>query len=68
MADGLKLADRDGAKTYIEASLKGRGLYRKFGWREFDAIVVDTRPYGGNGLESTLCMMREPFGVTNDVS
>lgn len=57
---GLALVDRDGRKTYIEASAKGLGLYLKYGWKEIDEVKVDTRPYGGHKIESTKCMMREP--------
>jgi GNAT superfamily N-acetyltransferase len=60
LEDGLALADRDGCKTYIEASAKGLGLYLKYGWKEIDEVKVDTRPYGGHRIESTKCMMREP--------
>jgi GNAT superfamily N-acetyltransferase len=62
---GLVLADRDGARTYIEASKKGFPLYKKYGWKEFDEVVVDTRPYSGQGLESTKLMMREPQPLKN---
>jgi hypothetical protein len=60
LEDGLKLADRDGCKTYIEASAKGLGLYLKYGWKEVGEILVDTRPYGGEKIEITKCMMRDP--------
>jgi GNAT superfamily N-acetyltransferase len=56
----LALADRDGARTYIEASAKGLGLYLKYDWKEIDAINIDMRPYGGHQIESTKCMMRDP--------
>ena len=62
---GLALADRDCARTYIEASQYGFPLYKKYGWVEFDAIVVDTKPHGGNGLESTMLMWREPHPLKN---
>ena len=65
LEQGLALADRDGARTYIEASVKGFSLYKKYGWKEFDEVVVDTRPYGGQGLESTKLMMREPQPLKN---
>ena len=63
LKEGLALADRDSARTYIEASQKGFPLYKKYGWKEFDEVLVDTRPYGGNGLESTKMMRREPQPV-----
>jgi len=59
LEDGLALADRDGYKTYIEASAKGLGLYLKYGWKEIDDVKIDARPYGGHSIESTKCMMRD---------
>ncbi|KAI4254295.1 MAG: hypothetical protein L6R42_007256, partial [Xanthoria sp. 1 TBL-2021] len=58
--EGLGAADRDNARTYIEASPMGLGLYKKFGWREIDDIVIDMRPHGGTGMASEKCLMREP--------
>lgn len=56
----MEAADRDGARTYIEASQNGFPLYKRLGWVEFDAVVVDTMPFGGRGLEPTRLMWREP--------
>ncbi len=58
--EGLSAADRDKARTYIEASPKGLGLYQKFGWKQIDDIVIDMRPHGGTGMASEKCLMREP--------
>ncbi|KAI4218912.1 MAG: hypothetical protein L6R36_008677 [Xanthoria steineri] len=58
--EGLTAADGDNARTYIEASPKGLGLYQKFGWKEIDDIVIDMRPHGGTGMASEKCLMREP--------
>ncbi|KAL8807160.1 MAG: hypothetical protein Q9182_000842 [Xanthomendoza sp. 2 TL-2023] len=58
--EGLMAADRDHAKTYIEASPMGLGLYKKFGWKEVDDIIIDMRPHGGAGMASEKCLMREP--------
>lgn len=60
---GLALADRDGAKTYIEASKKGVGLYLKRGWKRVGEIQTDMRPYGGQTIECTELMMRDPQPV-----
>lgn len=60
LEDSLALADRDGCKTYIEASAKGLGLYLKHGWKEIDEVAVDTTPYVGHQVQSTKCMMRDP--------
>ncbi|CAO1600378.1 hypothetical protein XANCAGTX0491_004069 [Xanthoria calcicola] len=58
--EGLTAADGDKARTYIEASPKGLGLYQKFGWKQIDDIVIDMRPHGGTGMASEKCLMREP--------
>ncbi|KAL8752177.1 MAG: hypothetical protein Q9184_005816 [Pyrenodesmia sp. 2 TL-2023] len=58
--EGLAAADIDNARTYIEASPMGLGLYQKFGWKEIDDIIIDMRPHGGTGLASEKCLMREP--------
>jgi GNAT superfamily N-acetyltransferase len=56
----LGLADREGRKVYIEASKKGVGLFRQYGWVKVDALLLDTRPYGGESIEETELMIREP--------
>ncbi|KAL8681927.1 MAG: hypothetical protein Q9186_002013 [Xanthomendoza sp. 1 TL-2023] len=58
--EGLTAADRDNAKTYIEASPMGLGLYKKFGWKQVDDVIIDMRPHGGSGMASEKCLMREP--------
>ena len=59
----LKQADKEGRKTYIEASKKGIGLYKKLGWVEVDEMLIDTRPHGGDIIERTAFMMRDPQPV-----
>jgi len=56
----LELADKDSAKTFIQASAKGLGLYLKHGWVEVDEIVLDFSPYGGAKQAKTALLMREP--------
>ena len=51
-----------GAKTYLESSAVGVPLYLKHGFKQVDDILIDMRPYGGSGIESEKCMMREPGG------
>ena len=57
-----KLADKDNAKTFIQASEKGIGLYLKYGWVEVDEIVMDFSPYGGPKQTKTVLLIREPRG------
>lgn len=56
----LDIADKEQRKTYIEASIKGIGLYKKMGWVEIGEIMIDQRPHGGSGVERTGLLMREP--------
>ena len=57
---GLEAADKAGAKTYIEASSKGLGLYLKHGWEPVDELVIDMGQYGGEGVEKEKMLVREP--------
>lgn len=58
--EGLAAADRDSARTYIEASPAGLGLYKRFGWKEVETIHIDMTPHGGTGTATEHCMIREP--------
>ena len=58
---GLEEADRVGAQTYIEASPAGLAVYLKYGWKTVDEMVVDMRPYGGQGVEHHPFLMREAY-------
>ena len=62
ISEGLTLADRDGARTYIEASPNGLQLYMKHGWGLIDDILIDMRPYGGSDVASEKILMRAPHG------
>lgn len=42
--------------------MEGVGLYEKFGWRGVEEILVDTRAFGGEGVASEVCMVREAWG------
>ena len=57
---GLEAADKAGAQTYIEASPLGLPLYLRHGWEQVDEMVIDLRPYGGEGIERNPALMREP--------
>jgi GNAT superfamily N-acetyltransferase len=66
LAPVLRLADREGKKTYIEASETGEKLYRRLGWVETgDTISLDFTGFGAEGKVDILLMMREPgAGIT----
>ena len=61
--DGLTIADKHDAKTYIEASPVALQLYLKHGWKLIDDILIDMTPYGGSGLASEKILMRPSGGV-----
>jgi len=63
---GMALADADGAKTYLEASPAGFPLYRRLGWTQIDQIVTDLGQYGGSGIRTSVCMIREPQKVAGN--
>lgn len=46
LLEGLRCADRDGAKSYIEASRPGVELYKRHGWVQVDEVVVDLAKHG----------------------
>jgi len=60
---GLDLADRDHARTYIEASAKGLPLYLRHGWEPVGATVVDMRKYGKEAVVSETTLIRLPKTV-----
>lgn len=64
---GLAEADRDGARTYIEASAKGLPLYLKHGWVKVDEIKIDGSKYGiSDGWVCQQTLMRPPQGKAGD--
>lgn len=60
--EGLAIADKHHAKTFIEATPKGLGLYLKHGWKPVDEIVIDLKNYGGSMVAREVCLMRQPGG------
>lgn len=60
ISEGLALVDRDGARTYIEASPNGLQLYQRHGWKLIDEIQMDMTRYGGNDVASEKLLIRAP--------
>jgi GNAT superfamily N-acetyltransferase len=56
--DGLHVADRERLPAWLEASAKGRRLYQKLGFEDVEDIVIDLSDYGGEGVNTTVCMVR----------
>lgn len=48
-------------RILLEATPLAYPVYRKFGWKDYDAITIDLKKYGiENGIEhTTVCMIRE---------
>ena len=55
---GADAADKAGLFCWLEASTAGYHLYRKKGFEDVDVIEVDTRKWGGKGIERSTCMKR----------
>ena len=62
IGEGLADADRNNARTYIEASPSGYELYLRHGWKLVDDIVIDIDKYGGHGVATEKLLLREPGG------
>ena len=57
---GTQRADARNARIYLEATIEGYPLYRKYGWHEVDRLVIDYAQYGGTGQITFVLMMRDP--------
>ncbi|MCJ1264625.1 hypothetical protein MMC22_004499, partial [Lobaria immixta] len=57
---GVKKADAEGARIYLDATPAGCALYLKSGWKVVDEVVIDLNKYGHSHVQTTVCMMREP--------
>jgi hypothetical protein len=55
---GLDEAATVGLPTWLESSVAGYPLYRKFGFKEVDDIVIDLSKHGGEGSARVACMLR----------
>lgn len=61
LREGLKEVDRKGWPAFIEASPKGLGLYKKFGWEEKVKTTVNPKDFGGEDAECvTVGLVRPP--------
>ncbi|KAF2147911.1 hypothetical protein K461DRAFT_298029 [Myriangium duriaei CBS 260.36] len=56
----MKLADRDGAETYVDASSAGYSFYLKREWNETARFEIDLGQYGGAGIRLVKSMIRPP--------
>ncbi|KAA8648889.1 hypothetical protein EYZ11_006053 [Aspergillus tanneri] len=56
---GMDYADENDVRIYLEATPEGYPLYRKYGWRKVEDIVLDFEPFGGKGTATYIVMTRE---------
>lgn len=56
---GAQEADKDGLRTYIEASEMGLPLYERYGYRTVKAKTFDLTKYGHEGTDTNTIMIRE---------
>jgi hypothetical protein len=57
---GIEQADKAHLPTYLEASMLGRPLYERMGFRPEFEYEFDLAKYGGEGVEVTTIMIRPP--------
>ncbi|KAF2165469.1 hypothetical protein M409DRAFT_24319 [Zasmidium cellare ATCC 36951] len=57
---GTEKADELGLPLYLEATAKGEGLYRKWGFQEVDVLPFDARKHGYPDPLTHLIMLRPP--------
>lgn len=59
----------DEVPIWLVTQMRGRQMYLKFGFEDVDVLDVDfseyTGPYRGFGLHRSICMVRQPGGVTS---
>lgn len=62
IAEDLADADRDNARSYLEKSAAGSGLYLRHGWEQVDEFEIDISRYRGCGEVTMKLLLRKPGG------
>ncbi|EPS31099.1 hypothetical protein PDE_06054 [Penicillium oxalicum 114-2] len=60
---GIAIADTLHTRIYLEATHAGLPLYRKYGWKIVEQLVLDLESYGECGQEIFTLMLREPVSL-----
>jgi GNAT superfamily N-acetyltransferase len=60
---GIQKADALNARIYLEASVEGYPLYKKYGWRLLEEANLDFESLGGAGKATYLMMVRDPVAI-----
>ncbi|OJD17032.1 hypothetical protein AJ78_02827 [Emergomyces pasteurianus Ep9510] len=55
---GVEIADKENLPGWLESSLKGYTLYKKFGFQAFESFTFDLSKYGGEGERPIVGMLR----------
>ncbi|PGH28818.1 hypothetical protein GX50_08447 [[Emmonsia] crescens] len=55
---GVDIADKENVPGWLEASVQGYNLYKKFGFQDVDSFTLDLSRYGGEGERSVIGMSR----------
>ena len=56
----LSLADAEGRKTYVESTVTGYPVYKKFGFQDIDLLSMDLSKWGGKEPGINTIMLRQP--------
>ncbi|KAF7596055.1 hypothetical protein BBP40_003836 [Aspergillus hancockii] len=62
---GMQKADALNARIYLEASVEGYPLYKKYGWELLEEVDLDFETLGGSGKGTYLVMVRDPVPVSD---
>ena len=64
---GFENLEADKVPIWLITQMRGRAMYQKFGFEDFDVLDVDfsefAGPYRGFGVHRSICMVRQPGGV-----
>lgn len=62
---GIRKADTNGDRIYLESSPVAHELYLRQGWYNTDEIVLNLAEFGGQGTHIVYTMIREPRSVNS---
>lgn len=57
---GVDIADEENIPVWLEASLEGHNLYKKFGFHDAESFTLDLNKIGGEGERPIFGMLRLP--------
>ena len=60
---GMRKADGEGWRCYLDASPKGLKLYERAGFKVVKEVTFDMGAWGGEGMDWWTCMVREVGGA-----